>query len=181
MTEIMTRDIKSILTEQKGGFLASPPYPFTHSLSPYTGCAFGKTACGSYCYAQFMPNWVNFKGNAEWGDAVSVKMNAAQVLEEALKKSQNRAAMRIFMASTTDPYQPLEKKYEITRQCLEVFAKYPDLDLLVIQTRSPLAARDFDLMKQIPYAWLSVTIETDDQAAINRLGGGPRSSGGLNW
>ena len=47
------------------------------------------------------------------------------------------------MSSTTDPYQPLETTHRMTRRCLEVFARYPDLELLVIQTRSPLAARDF--------------------------------------
>src|SRR5260370_23287365 len=81
--------------------------------------------------------------------------------------------LSIFMSSTTDPYQPIERKYEITRHCLEVFAQYQDLDLLVIQTRSPLAERDLSLLLQIPYAWLSVTIETDDHAYLKGLKGGP--------
>ena len=80
------------------------------------------------------------------------------------------------MASATDPYQPLEARYGITRRCLEVFARYPDLDLLLVQTRGPLAARDFDLLARIPYAWLSVTVETDDQGLLRRLGGGPPAS-----
>jgi DNA repair photolyase len=84
-----------------------------------------------------------------------------------------RQKLRIFMSSTTDPYQPLERRYEVTRRCLEVFARYPDLDLLVIQTRSPLAERDLPLLRQIPYAWLSLTIETDDQDYLKRLKGGP--------
>jgi len=54
-----------------------------------------------------------------------------------------------------------------------VFARYPDLDLLLIQTRSPLAERDLPLILQIPYAWLSVTIETDNQAYLKSLKGGP--------
>jgi DNA repair photolyase len=77
------------------------------------------------------------------------------------------------MSSTTDPYQPIERKYQVTQHCLEVFARYPDLDLLVIQTRSPLAERDLSLLCRIPYAWLSITIETDDQNYIQRLKGGP--------
>jgi DNA repair photolyase len=104
-----------------------------------------------------------------------VKTNAASLLEKTLSgmKLEIRRGLRIFMSSSTDPYQPLERREEITRQCLEVFARYPDLDLLVIQTRSPLAARDFPLLQQIPYAWLSVTIETDDQEYLKRLRGGP--------
>jgi DNA repair photolyase len=77
------------------------------------------------------------------------------------------------MSSTTDPYQPLERRHEITRHCLQVFARYGDLDLLVAQTRSPLALRDLDLLGQIPYAWLSLSIETDDQDYLTRLNGGP--------
>jgi DNA repair photolyase len=175
VNHVSTRQIKSILTEQKSGFLVSKPYPFTHSLSPYTGCGFGKTTCGQYCYAQFLPNWTHHRGNAEWGEAVSVKDNAAAVLDDTLKRmgAAKRSTLRIILAPATDPYQPIEAKYKITRQCLEVFARYPDLDLLLMQTRSPLALRDFDLLKQIPYAWLSVTIETDDQSIITRLGGGP--------
>jgi DNA repair photolyase len=69
--------------------------------------------------------------------------------------------MRIFMSSVTDPYQPLERRYRLTRQCLQVFARYDDLDLLVIQTRSPLVMDDLDLIASIPYAWLSMTLETD--------------------
>lgn len=164
-----------ILTPQRSGFLAAGPYPFTHALSGYTGCAFGNTTCGMYCYAQFLPNWTARKPALNWGEAVSVKTNAAALLDKALAsmKSQARSKLRIFMSSTTDPYQPLESKYQITRQCLEVFARYPDLDLLVIQTRSPLAERDLLLMDQVPYLWLSLTIETDDQSYLTKLKGGP--------
>jgi DNA repair photolyase len=77
------------------------------------------------------------------------------------------------MSGSTDPYQPLERHHQLTRQCLEVFARYPDLDLLLVQTRSPLAERDFPVLQDIPYAWLSVTIETDDQAYLKSLKGGP--------
>jgi DNA repair photolyase len=171
----LLRESRSVLTPQKKGFLSSTPYPFTHTLSPYTGCGFGNTACGQYCYAQFMPNWTNFNEGATWGELVAVKANAPEILDETLQKMspEVRTSLRIFMASTTDPYQPLEAKYEITKQCLDVFKKYPDLELLVIQTRSPLVARDFDQIRQLPYAWLSMSLETDDPQIIQKLGGGP--------
>lgn len=181
--QITTRAAKTILTAQhpaasargRGGFLASPPHPFTHTLSPYTGCGFGRTTCGLYCYAQFLPNWTFNSGGAPWGGAVAVKENAAALLDRALGTMDpaQRRALRIFMSSTTDPYQPVERHYGITRRCLEVFARHDDLDLLVLQTRAPLAERDFDLIRRIPYAWLSVTIETDDEAVLRRLRGGP--------
>lgn len=173
--QISAREVQSILTPQKQGFLCSNPYPFTHTLSPYTGCGFGKTSCGQYCYAQFMPNWTHFNEGNTWGNLISAKSNAPEMLEYTLKKISVdlRSKMRIFMASTTDPYQPLEAKYKITARCLDVFMKYSEIDLLVIQTRSPLVARDFDKIRNLPFAWLSITIETDDSEVIQRLGGGP--------
>ncbi len=165
----------SILTPQRNGFLASGPYPFTHALSAYLGCGYGKTTCGLYCYAQYLPNW-QFRGfPASWGETVQVKTNAPELLQAALS-STNPAArrrMRVFMSSTTDPYQPIERRHEVTRRCLDVFTRYPDLDLLVVQTRSPLAERDLPLLRDIPYAWLSITIESDDQHYLTGLRGGP--------
>lgn len=173
--ELSTKEVSSILTPQRQGFLSVGPYPFTHTLSSYVGCSFGQTTCGMYCYAQFLPNWRFSNLSAPWGMAVQAKTNAPALLEKTLSsmKPEARQRMRIFMSSTTDPYQPIEKRYLLTRQCLEVFARYPDLDLLVVQTRSPLAERDLPLLQQIPYAYLSVTIETDDEAYLRHFKGGP--------
>jgi DNA repair photolyase len=176
--DVRTTTARSILTEQRSGFLTSPPYPFTHSLAPYTGCAFGATTCGMYCYAQYLPNWTYAGRGARWGSAVVAKDNAPDLLHAALRSLSPAARqnLRIFMSSSTDPYQPIERRWRLTRRCLEVFARYPDLDLLVLQTRSPLASRDFDVLRQIPYAWLSVSVETDDPGVFTRLRGGPSPS-----
>lgn len=173
--DVQARAARSILTEQRGGFLTAAPFPFTHTLAAYTGCAFGTTTCGMYCYAQRLPNWIWGHGGAEWGSLVVAKENAPDLLAQALSalRPERRRGLRIFMSSSTDPYQPVEAARRLTRGCLEVFARYGDLDLLVVQTRSPLAARDFDLLQAIPYAWLSVSIETDDPAVYRRLRGGP--------
>jgi DNA repair photolyase len=173
--ETLLTEAKSILTPQKTGFLAAGPYPFTHTLSAYLGCGFGQAACGLYCYAQFLPSWSFRSPAAAWGGAVEVKTNAARLLEQALAamKPAVRRRLRILMSGATDPYQPLERHRQLTSQCLEVFARYPDLDLLLVQTRSPLAERDVPVLQHIPYAWLSVTIETDDQAYLRGLRGGP--------
>src|SRR5438094_5501874 len=161
--EILLKEAKSILTPQRNGFLAARPYPFTHSISEYVRCGFGQTTCGLYCYAQSLPNW-HFRGfTAEWGHAVQVKTNAAQLLAKALStmKPQVRRKLRIFMSSTTDPYQPVEREYQITRQCLEVFAAYDDLDQPVVETCSPLAAGDLSLLGQIRMSGFSVTIVSE--------------------
>ena len=65
------------------------------------------------------------------------------------------------MSPVTDPYQPIERTLRLTRRCLEVFARYSDLDLLLIQTRGAAVLDDLDLIARIPYAWLGMTIETD--------------------
>lgn len=162
MTAVRTVTAKHILTRQKGGFLTQGTYPYTHTLSWAAGCGFGSIYCGKYCYAANFPNWLYNKQEGEqWGDAVILKENAPDLLASELAKAKNRTEMRIFMSSVTDPYQPLERKYRLTRRCLEIFAQYDDLDLLVIQTRSPLVTDDAERIAAIPYAWLSMTLETD--------------------
>ncbi len=153
---------KRILTKQKSGFLTEGAFPYTHTLSWAVGCGFGNIYCGKYCYAPQFPNWLYSKKEGEkWGDAVVLKENAPQLLAKELTKAKNRSTYRIFMSSVTDPYQPLERRYRLTRQCLEVFAEYDDLDLLVIQTRSGTVTDDIALLAQIPYVVVSMTIETD--------------------
>ena len=153
---------KSILTPQRSGFLHSGERPFTHSLSWAAGCGLGKLYCGAYCYARQLPNWQFAKrADEDWGEALVVKINAPQLLADSLRKPSQRRNLRVFCSPVTDPWQPIERKLRITRQCLEVFAQHDDLDLLLMQTRSPTALDDIDLLARIPYAWLGMTIETD--------------------
>jgi len=76
----------------------------------------------------------------EWGDWVDAKINAPEVLKKQLPKIKKG---RVWMCSVTDPYQPLEAKYELTRRCLEVLvdAKWP----VSILTKSALVTRDIDV------------------------------------
>ena len=160
--QIRTIQAKSILTPQKRGFLTAGEQPYTHSLSWATGCGFAKLYCGHYCYAQMLPNWYYARREGEaWGDALIIKANAPELLAAQLSRARSRRAMRIFMSPVTDPYQPIERKLRLTRRCLEVFARFEDLDLLLIQTRGPAVGEDLDLIAAIPYAWLGMTIETD--------------------
>ena len=69
--------------------------------------------------------------------------------------------MRIFMSAVSDPWQPAERKLRLTRQCLQVFARYDDIDLLLLQTRSPAALDDVAQIAALPFAWLGMTLETD--------------------
>lgn len=184
--DIREIESKSILSKQSSGFLkpenAEWPNIMTHSLSPYTGCDFGKTYCGSFCYAQYLASWsqVYTPQGITWGNTVVVKTNAATVLENDLKRMtpEKRNLLRIFMATTTDPYQAVEgrttlpsgKPGQISRQCLEKFAEYDDLGVVLIHTRSPLVKRDFEILRSRPYFWLAMSIETDLQEEVEKLG-----------
>ncbi len=153
---------KSILSPQRRGFLTAGERPYTHSLSWATGCQLGALYCGAYCYAQMLPNWHFGRQEGEaWGEALIIKENAPELLERQLSRARKRHDMRIFMSPVTDPYQPIERKLRLTRRCLAVFARYDDLDLLLIQTRAPAVLDDLEWIGAIPYAWLGMTIETD--------------------
>ena len=148
------RHVTSVLTAQRHGFLRAGPYPFTHRLAAYTGCAFGYTACGLYCYAAALLNWTYDRPTPEtpWGGTVIVKENAPEVLEKELRAihPEARRSLRIIMSASADPYQPLGASWRLTRHCLEVFARYEDLALLLVQTRAPLVTRDYDLLAALP-------------------------------
>lgn len=145
--------VKHALTPQKSGFLAAG---FSHTLNPYKGCGFGRTGC-PFCYVRESP--VGKFGPTAWGQWVMQKVNIAAVLEVELCRPCARA-YRVFMASATDPYQPAEARARLSRHCLEVFGVYA-VAWLVVQTRSLLVQRDFDLLASLPFVTLNVSIETD--------------------
>jgi DNA repair photolyase len=145
---------KKILTEAKGYLDVG----FTHSLNPYSGCAF---SC-KYCYVREMPIQ-KFK-EIPWGEWLEIKTNAAENYRKEIIKLCNKSKpVNIFMSSATDPYQPIEHKAHITRGILEEMIEHPP-DFLQIQTRSPLITRDIDLLKKLKEkcgVLVSMTIETD--------------------
>jgi DNA repair photolyase len=153
-----------ILTPQKEGFLTEGPYPFTHTLSWASGCGFGHTYCGSFCYAQTLTNWRFVKEEGEnWGDAVVIKENAPDILAEELAalEAEERKKLRLYMSSVTDPYQDLEATYRLSRSFMEIFMRYPEIDLLLIHTRSPTILDDLDRIARLPFAVVAVSLETD--------------------
>lgn len=138
--------VKSILTRS-----GIPGYYYC--INPYVGCAHG---C-KYCYATFMKRYT---GHAEtWGNFVDVKTNAPEVLQRQLKRA---IRGKVIISSVTDAYQPIEAKYKLTRQCLEVLLQHQfPTDIL---TKSPLVLRDMDLIKEFKDIEVGITITTDDDA-----------------
>lgn len=105
--------------------------------NPYVGCTH---AC-SYCYAKFMKKYSHHE-NDEWGTFIDYKNNAIEVLKKEIKKV--APGQKVMLGSVTDIYQPIEKKYELTRKALEVF-RDNDVRLFVL-TKSDLVLRDIDLL-----------------------------------
>ncbi|WP_152382115.1 SPL family radical SAM protein [Paenibacillus brasilensis] len=133
------------------GFLSG----YTHSLNPYTGCTFG---C-SYCYVRQLP--VSTFRKEAWGTWVDIKNQAADIFSKELRRAKSKGKVTIFMSSSTDPYQPVEYKEEVTRSLLKVMVEDPP-DFLFVQTRSPLVRRDIDLLHRLEgRVRVSMTIETD--------------------
>jgi DNA repair photolyase len=130
---------------------------YDYVINPYVGCQHG---C-SYCYARFMKR---FSGHLEpWGLFADVKINAPELLRKEITKKKRG---RVWMSGVCDPYQPLEAKYELTRQCLEILAanEWP----VTIQTRSPLVLRDLDILKGARDLEAGLSITTADDK-IRRL------------
>lgn len=129
----------------------SPSKVYDYAVNPYVGCAH---AC-TYCYARFMRR---FSGHKEpWGGFVDVKINAAYLLaKEILRKPRGT----VWVSGVCDPYQPLEERYTLTRECVRVITaeRWP----LVVQTRSPLVVRDLDLLAGAPDVEVGLSITTAD-------------------
>jgi DNA repair photolyase len=128
---------------------ASKIYPYV--INPYVGCQHN---C-SYCYAHFMKR---FTGHKEpWGEFVDVKVNAPDLLKREITR---KRVDRVWVSGVCDPYQPLEGKYRLTRQCLELLAEndWP----VTVQTRSPMCLRDLDILTRGKNFELGFSVTTGD-------------------
>lgn len=149
--------IRMIIKEIRSKTILSVSKIYDYVINPYTGCAH---AC-SYCYARFMKK---FTGHTEpWGEFVDVKINAAELLQSEITRKKPGT---VWMSGVCDPYQPLEKKYELTRRCLGILVQggWP----VVIQTRSPLVLRDIDIIRQARGIEAGLSITTADDS-IRRI------------
>lgn len=149
------------------------------SVNPYVGCEFG---C-SYCYARFTHQYVSERAVAkgappafgQWSPddfehRIFVKAEAADVLALTLRPAR-LGAHSVFIGSATDPYQPAERTFRVTRQILERLAQYHGLQIGLI-TKSPLVTRDIDVLARIAERselTVSISIMTVDPHLMRRL------------
>jgi DNA repair photolyase len=136
--------VKSILNKCESGRV-----PFDWTINPYRGCEF---AC-KYCYARYTLEFMELDGVA-FETKICVKKDAAVLLTREIAAKYSFAVGRkgvpehISIGTATDPYQPAEKEYGITRACLEELARFDGLSVS-ITTKSNLITRDLDVLQQI--------------------------------
>jgi len=130
--------------------------PFTWTINPYRGCEF---AC-KYCYARYTHEFMEMRDGVEFEKKIFVKQHAAALLRRELR--QVKPGEEIAIGTATDPYQPAEKRFEVTRAILEEMARHRGLEVGIV-TKSNLILRDVDLLQQVSRAnklFVNLTITT---------------------
>jgi DNA repair photolyase len=122
-------------------------------INPYAGCLH---AC-VYCYARFMKRFMN--ESLEWGQFCYPKINALELFTKEIKKIPEKSS--IMFSSVTDAYNPLERKYELTRKILEILVDY-NMDVSIL-TKSDLVLRDLDVLKKMRQVEVGFTITTTNE------------------
>lgn len=117
--------------------------PFRWTINPYRGCEFGCV----YCYARYTHEFLELHDPIDFERRIFVKRMAAEVLGRTLSRTPI-GSDSIAIGTATDPYQPAERRFGLTRSMLEVFAQLGGLNLS-ITTKSTLVVRDLDLLRAI--------------------------------
>lgn len=162
--EFFELEAHSILTR-----CVSTRMPFTWTLNPYRGCEFG---C-QYCYARYAHEFLELRRPADFERKIFVKRRAAELLRRDLRRV--KPGESIAIGTATDPYQPAERHFQVTRSLLEVFAASDglaaSLDLGLV-TKSTLVARDAALLGRAAVrnrVVIRMTITTADPALARAL------------
>jgi DNA repair photolyase len=116
--------------------------PFTWTINPYRGCEF---AC-KYCYARYTHEFMEMRDGVDFEQKIYVKQHAANLLRQELRRV--KPGEEIAIGTATDPYQPAERRFEVTRAILEELARHQGLEIGLI-TKGTLILRDLDLLKEI--------------------------------
>jgi DNA repair photolyase len=151
---------KSIITRNK-----SPDISFDRSINPYRGCEHGCV----YCFARPTHAYLGLSPGLDFESTLYMKPNAAVLLEAELRNTKYRPRP-IAMGTNTDPYQPIERKHEVTRSLLKVMAAFRHP--VTIVTKSNLITRDIDVlgpMAEQGLAKVALSITTLDRKLARRM------------
>jgi DNA repair photolyase len=135
--EYFTLPVRSLLNRSTGVRM-----PFTWTINPYRGCEF---AC-KYCYARYTHEFMEMRDGVDFEQKIYVKQHAAHLLRQELRRV--KPGEQIAIGTATDPYQPAERRFEVTRTILEELVRHEGLELGII-TKGNLILRDLDLLTQI--------------------------------
>jgi DNA repair photolyase len=153
-TTLMAEKARTIISHND-----SPDIGFDRSINPYRGCEHGCI----YCYARPSHAYLGLSPGLDFETKLFFKPEAAQLLERELAKRSYQPA-RIQLGANTDPYQPIERKLQITREILKVLARYKHP--VGITTKNALVTRDIDIlapMAERRLAAVSVSVTTLDR------------------
>lgn len=166
LTEAIEEKARTIISSN-----SSPDLPFSQSINPYRGCEHGCT----YCYARPSHAYMDLSPGLDFESRIFFKPNAPELLEKALRK-RNYVCSPIALGTNTDPYQPLERDKQITRQLLEVMQRF--YQPVTIVTKSQLILRDLPIlaeMAQDRLAQVAVSVTTLNNDLKRKLE--PRTAG----
>src|SRR5437762_5321968 len=136
--EYFTLPSKSLLNR----CVSNRAMPFTWTINPYRGCEF---AC-KYCYARYTHEFMEMRDGLEFERKIYVKQNAGWLLRRDLKKV--KRGQSIAIGTATDPYQPAERRFEMTRAILEELSNHVGFDVSII-SKSNMILRDLELFQKI--------------------------------
>lgn len=135
--EYFTLSSKSLLNR----CVSNREMPFTWTINPYRGCEFG---C-RYCYARYTHEFMEMRDGMEFEQKIYVKQHAAELLRQELRRV--KPGEPIALGTATDPYQPAERRYEVTRGILQEFSRHRGFELGIV-TKSNLVVRDLEILRE---------------------------------
>src|SRR5271169_6737363 len=151
LVEYFTLPTRSLLNR-----CTSKRVPFEWTINPYRGCEFG---C-KYCYARYTHEFMELRDGVDFERKIYVKQQTAWLLRQDLKKV--KRGEQIAIGTATDPYQPAERRFEITRSILQEMALHRGLEIGIV-TKSDLVVRDIELLREAAIhnaLYINVTITT---------------------
>jgi DNA repair photolyase len=140
--------------------------PFAWTINPYRGCEFG---C-KYCYARYTHEFMEMWDGKDFERKIYAKVGLPELLRAELRQAKDKG-LPIALGTATDPYQPAERHFEITRRTLKVFVEFEGLEFS-ISTKSVLILRDLELLRRVSDRHrfsVHMTVTTTDEGLARLL------------
>src|SRR6266576_3092823 len=152
--EYFTLGTRSLLSRVVSG----RSLPFTWAINPYRGCEF---AC-KYCYARYTHEFMELRDGVDFERKIFVKQHAADLLRQELRRV--KPGEGIAIGTATDPYQPAERRFEVTLAILEELARHSGLEIGIV-TKSNMIVRDVEVLRRVAehnQLYVNLTVTTVD-------------------